>query len=81
MELNEQSIIELFSFLSSDLTEGDYIKNGIPYCGKCNTPKAYLQDDFGGWKTSTIRISCEMSKKRFEQDREEERKFFFEKKN
>ena len=80
MELNEQSIIELFSFLSSDLTEGDYIKNGIPYCGKCNTPKAYLQDDFGGFgKTVLLKISCECQSKRFEQDREEERKFFFEK--
>lgn len=75
MELNEQYIFKMFSFKKSDLAEDDYMKGEIPYCGKCNTPKAYFDDNFGGFgERVLLRINCQCETERYEQKEKEKQK-------
>ena len=80
MELNEQYISDMFSFKPSHIKDGDYWKDNIPYCGKCNTPKGYFQDDFGGFgKTVLLKINCKCEGEKFEQAAKQKLKDYSEK--
>lgn len=50
--------------------EGDYYKDGLLYCGKCNTKKQTRIEVFGKIKTPYCLCKCEKEKK----DREEEQR-------
>ena len=64
-----------FAFTESHMADGDYIKDGIPYCGKCNTQKAYFQDDFGGsGERLLLRIMCRCEEETAEQEANEIRR-------
>ena len=48
--------------------QGDYIEDGLLYCGKCGTPKQCRVEFFGKIKTPMCLCKCEIDKR----DREEE---------
>lgn len=55
-----------------NVEETDYIKNGVRYCGKCNTPKEKLMTYKG--VSRLCPINCECKQKRIQEEEEQERR-------
>lgn len=76
----ESAFIEIEQRASSRIkqNEGDYIVDGLLYCGKCNTPKQARVELFGRIRTPMCLCKCEAAKrdaeeaerKRIERERE-----------
>ena len=52
-------------------TEGDYIKDGLLYCGKCNTPKQCRVTLFGKERTPMCVCKCESERMKREEEEQE----------
>ena len=55
--------IEMTAAQSIRASEGDYIKDGLLHCGKCNTPKQTRVELFGQIRTPMCLCKCEQEKK------------------
>ena len=55
----KSAIEEVFMKLRATREEGDYIKDGLLYCGKCNTPKQLKRIFLGTEKTFGCMCDCQ----------------------
>lgn len=56
--------------------EGDYVKDGLLHCGKCNTPKQCRVELFGEVRTPYCLCKCQTEKRDREEAEYRRRKFF-----
>jgi len=76
--LKEKTVVDtikgVFMGFQSKKEEGDYIKDGLLYCGKCNTPKESRKMFLGSERLFACLCSCQAEKLRIKEEEDEKQR-------
>jgi DNA replication protein DnaC len=67
-------IQQVFENFQSTESEGDYIKDGLLYCGKCNTPKESRKMFLGSERLFACLCACQAEKLRIKEEEDEKQR-------